>query len=287
MKPVTESRSAVGEECWAAVEGHRMRYLRAGSGPPLVLIHGLLGYAFSWRMNLEALAQQATVYAVDLLGTGFSERPSMLDCSQRASAGRMLKFMDAVGLQAADVLGTSHGGALAIMLAAQAPQRVRRLVLVAPANPWSSHGKWLIRFFKGKTGGTLLRSVTPVARVRFQILRRLYGDPARIAPGTLQGYSAPLRVPGAIDYLVKVLRCWEGDMGQVEAALPRIAHIPTLLLWGSKDAAVLPGSAPRLKAQFQHAELVLLDGVGHLPYEEAPEEFNRVVGRFLANLVIR
>ena len=62
------------EECWMDFDGARMRYLRAGSGPPLILLHGLLGYSFSWRYTLPALAPYATVYAPDMLGAGFSDR---------------------------------------------------------------------------------------------------------------------------------------------------------------------------------------------------------------------
>ena len=64
------------EECWMDLDGARMRYLRAGSGPPLILLHGLMGYSFSWRYTLPALAPYATAYAPDLLGAGFSDRPS-------------------------------------------------------------------------------------------------------------------------------------------------------------------------------------------------------------------
>src|SRR6202049_4884048 len=124
----------------------RMRYLRAGSGPALLLVHGLLGYSFSWRFTLPALARQATVYAIDMLGTGFSDRPADLDCSFKASAERLLQFMDKTDIASCDLLGTSHGGAVAMMLAALEPDRVRRLILVDPVNPWSAHGKRLTAF---------------------------------------------------------------------------------------------------------------------------------------------
>ena len=74
------------EECWMELEGARMRYLRAGSGPPLILLHGLLGYSFSWRYTLPALTPYATVYALDLLGAGFSDRPRGIDHSMRGTA---------------------------------------------------------------------------------------------------------------------------------------------------------------------------------------------------------
>src|SRR5215813_13300455 len=99
------------------IAGGRMRYLQAGSGRALVLVHGLMGYSFSWRFTLPALAPHATVYAIDDLGAGFSIAPEGMDCTMRAAAERVLQFVDAAGITDFDLLGTSHGGAVAIMAA--------------------------------------------------------------------------------------------------------------------------------------------------------------------------
>ena len=105
------------EECWMDFDGARMRYLRAGSGPALILLHGLLGYSFSWRYTMPALAPYATVYAPDLLGAGFSDRPPGIDHSMAGSARRVLKFAENLGLSSFDLLGTSRGGAVAMSAA--------------------------------------------------------------------------------------------------------------------------------------------------------------------------
>ncbi len=107
------------EECWMDFDGARMRYLRAGSGPPLILLHGLFGYSFSWRYTLPALAPYATVYAPDMLGAGFSDRPRGLDHSMRATAQRVLRFVKNLNIDSFDLLGTSRGGAVAMAAAAE------------------------------------------------------------------------------------------------------------------------------------------------------------------------
>ena len=271
------------EEHFATVEGLRVRYLRAGSGPPLVLLHGLVGYSFSWRFNLAALQRHATVFAVDMPGMGYSDRSPSLDCGLAAAAGRVLRFFDAVKIESADVLGTSHGGGLAMMVAAMAEGRVRRLILVAPVNPWSRHGRLLAPLLARLPGGGRLQPV--VVRLgllhRF-LLRRQYADPRRISPGTLEGYLSAFRTPGTLDYARRVLHGWRGDLRELERILPRLAHIPTLLIWGSRDGVVSPASARPLLRNFARAELVTLEGAGHVPYEEVPEEFNRAVIGFLA-----
>ncbi len=105
------------------------------------------------------------------------------------------------------------------------------------------------------------------------LLRRLYGDPRRIRPGTLEGYTAPFAIPGLFEYSLRILRTWSQDLDKLEAALPRIAHIPTMLMWGSVDAAVDPSSeAPPVSRQFKNCQTQVFEGVGHLPYEEVPDD---------------
>lgn len=271
------------QDHWITLDGARMRYLRDGRGPALLLVHGLLGYSFSWRYAIPALAPLASVHAVDMLGVGFSDRPRDLDCSLEASARRLLRFLDSAAIDTCDLLGTSHGGEVCMMAAALAPERVRRLILVAPANPWSNYGKRLAAFLTHPLVAPIFSRLTPLLKPSHgYLLRRLYGDRRRVRPGTLAGYSAPFEMPGAFGYGLSVLSSWQRDLEQLRAQLPRIADIPTLLIWGKLDKAVDPDSSVPLSRQFRHCRVVMFDGVGHLPYEEVPEEFNRTVADFLA-----
>lgn len=271
------------EDRTITLDGARLRFQRAGSGPALLLIHGLLGYSFSWRYTIPALAHHATVYALDLPGTGFSEAPLGMNCRMRACAERLRRFMDAVGVNDCDLLGTSHGGAVSILAASIAPERIRRLILVDPVNPWSAHGTVLSVFLSNPVIAPIFLKFIPKLRILEEFyFRRMYGDPRRIRPGTLEGYMKPLYRPGAFKYGISVLRSWNRDLGEVKSALPRISHIPTLLIWGALDAAVDPRSAAKLQSYFRDCRLLMMEGIGHLPYEEAPEEFNLAVGEFLS-----
>ena len=263
-----------------------MRYLKAGSGPVLILVHGLMAYSFSWRFTIPALAEHATVYAVDNLGAGFSSSSAGMDCSMRATAERLLQFVDALGIAEFDLLGTSHGGAVAMFAAALCAERhdprLKRLVLVAPVNPWSPHGKRLAPLL-GTTVGSLLFRRT-IARWRFfdyLWLRRLFGNGAKIPPDSLKGYRLPVRENQAYEHALRIVRTWTADLAKLEQALPTICNYPTLLIWGTRDRAVLFRSAEPLRRNFRNAHLVAFDGVGHLPYEEAPADFNRALVDFL------
>jgi pimeloyl-ACP methyl ester carboxylesterase len=274
------------EECWMEFDGARMRYLRAGSGPPLILLHGLMGYSFSWRYTLPALAPYATVYAPDMLGAGFSDRPRGIDHSMRGTASRVLKFVENLDLRAFDLLGTSRGGAVAMAVAAECVSRLaprlRRLVLVCPVNPYSPHGRRMAPFFASRFGAAGFRWA--VARMPFLFPyahARLYADRKRIPQGTLEGYKAPLAVPGLFEHGLSIVRTWTADLRELEGLLPKLASVPTLLIWGSKDTAVYVSSLEPLARHFANVETVIFPGIGHLPYEECPEDFNRALIDFL------
>ncbi len=277
------------EECWMDTDGARMRYLRAGSGPALILVHGLLGYSFSWRYTMPALAPYVTVYAPDMLGAGFSDRPAGLDHSMRGTAQRLLRFIERLGVSSFDLLGTSYGGAVAMMAAAECVSgnsglHLRRLVLVAPVNPFSAHGRWLAPFFGGAFGAGLFRFGVERMRFLFPYFHaRLYADRRSIPPGTLEGYKAPLATPGLFEHALSIVRTWTRDLSELEETLPKLSGIPTLLMWGSKDSAVYASSAAQLGKYFPNSRTVIFPGVGHLPYEECPEEFNRALIEFLTS----
>jgi pimeloyl-ACP methyl ester carboxylesterase len=278
------------QEKWLDLPGGRMRYLQAGSGPPLILIHGLMGYSFSWRFTMPALAQHATVYAIDNLGAGLSPADEGLDYTVRATAERVLQFVDALEIEGFDLLGTSHGGGVAIMVAALCAEprlqsrssRVRRLILVAPVNPWSHHGQRLAPFVGSTLGSFMFRNTAARWPSLHEVaLRRMFGDASKIPPDSAAGYRIPIVKNHGYHHALHIVKNWRADLANIENALPKIRDYPALLMWGTKDGAVYFHSAEPVRQNFRSARLVAFEGVGHLPYEEAPEEFNRALVDFL------
>lgn len=273
------------DECWMDFDGARMRYLRAGSGPPIVLLHGLLGYSFSWRYVMPALAPLRTCYAPDMLGAGFSDRPKV-DHSMRATALRLLRFAEGLKLDSFDLLGTSRGGAVAMSAASECLRRgqphIRSLVLVAPVNPYSAHGRWLAPFAGTAIGSVIVRAIMERLPSLYPYWHgRTFAEAKKIPSDSLEGYKAPLGRPGLFDHGLSIVKTWSADLQELEALLPTLASIPTMLMWGTDDKLVHCSSMEPLARHFPGAEKVVFQGVGHLPYEECAEEFNRALIRFL------
>jgi pimeloyl-ACP methyl ester carboxylesterase len=252
----------------------------------VLLLHGLLGFSFSWRRNLGPLAKCGTLYAVDALGAGYSDHPCPMDCGLQAQAERILGLMDALGIDTAAVMGNSHGGAVGMMMAGLSAeggrQRVTRLLLADPVHPWAEYERqqrMLIDFPAALAifGPLLLRSKL----LQTIFLRRLYGDPRRITPATLEGYTAALRLAKTLEYGMGVVETWRHDLRRLEQISPLLAEIPAMVFWGTEDHAVKIESAARLCRIFQRCEFIPLPGIGHMPMEEAPQVFNPAAERFL------
>lgn len=271
------------EEFDTLVDGYRMHSLVAGNGQPVVLVHGLLGAASCWQPTMRLLAPHARVFAVDALGIGQSDRVSGLDTSLPASARRLALWMDAVGLPKVDLVATSHGGAVVMCFAALYPERVRSLVLHAPANPFCIQSSPQIRFAGTRLGRRLAHWLpSGPSWLHSAALSRMYADPQRLRTGSLDEYVQSLRIPGTVEYILSVLGNWVTDMAALAPLLPQLRKLPTMLLWGAHDRAVSLSSAARLH-QVLRAPLEILPALGHLPFEEAPELFAEKILRFLAS----
>ena len=275
------------EECSAVINGVRWRYLHAGSGPALLLVHGFMAYSFSWRFVISGLARHFSVYAVDLPGCGFSERSEALTGTLASDSEGLLNFMDHMGVVQFDVLGTSRGGGAAIALAGLmaergALHRIRRLVLSAPINPWSKY--WLLRIRLLRTRPGRIYVVHLARRLPFiqaSIFKKLYGDPASIPPDSLKGYNAGFEPAGSYEHVWNIMRSWMAGLERIAAVLPSVESVPALLLWGERDTAVDPASAQELHRRWKNSVVRVMQRIGHMPYEEVPEEFNRIVTDFL------
>lgn len=269
------------EERWANVSDGRLRYLVGGSGPPLVLVHGIAASSFSFRFNCAELTQEFRVFVPDLMHLKNAPHKSGLDGSLQAASARLSDFLQSVGAQRAYVLASSHGGSVVLKLAAMDPGRFERVVLVSPANPFARHYRAVVRFYLSPLGRVFLRLApfTP-GRLWDYGIGRMYANPGDMAVGTGVGYARPLRTKGTSQYLLSCLNTFHEDIDALRDHLPRAARTPMLLIWGDQDPVVEVESGYQLQKELG-ADMIVMRGIGHLPYEEAPQEFNRIVLEYL------
>ena len=211
---------------------------------------------------------------------GESQRVPGLDPGLPAEAERIVAFMDALAISTADVVGHSHGAAVALVLAALYPQRVRRMVLLAPANPFCRFPQRMIDFYLSPLGIWFARRIPVMPRfAKRMAFARVYVDRSRVTAQGVRGYLQSLD-RAAIEHVLVMLRNWWPDMEGLRHHLHAAMHTPALLLWGDHDDVVSLASGEQLAAAL-HAELRILPDAGHLPHAEQPALTNAAIIDFL------
>lgn len=266
-------------QCFVETSGCQLHYRVAGSGPAVVLLHGLLGYSFCWRRNIDALARHFTVYALDMPGMGYSSCPPSYDGSFMSAAATVAQFCSALGIRRTSLVGHSFGGPVAIVCAARYPGLVSSMCLIAPANPFSRHAQLQVRLARYRVGQFLLETGFrfPRAFGGFLLRHRLYAHAANVDEHTINGYAGVNGRAEAMRAVKTTLSAW--DMNSVRASFKDV-HQPVLLIWGARDKVVPVYSAAPL-AEALHARLEVLDDGAHMVNEETPDRVNALITGFL------
>ncbi|MGH3757684.1 MAG: alpha/beta fold hydrolase [Actinophytocola sp.] len=269
-----------------------MSYLDEGSGDPVLLLHGCPFSSFVWRAVIPRMSGSFRCLAPDLRGLGDTETPPDADWSVPAQARTILGLLDTLGIEAAHVVGHDQGGAIAQLLAAHHPHRVRRLVLsnAEAYDNWpSAEERPFLRATQRRILGPLVLwawSRRPLFKLALTTGKAVH-DPRVLTTELLDGYiAANLATRHRRD---KTRRYLGGQLDPANnrattEALPGLRRFdhPTLLIWGADDAHFGPEWAHRLRADIPGAtRLELLPDIGHLVMEEAPERFAALVTDFL------
>jgi pimeloyl-ACP methyl ester carboxylesterase len=256
---------------------------------PIVLIHGTSASLHTWQSWVAALRGQRRVISFDLPAFGltgpYGGRYAGQPYSGDAYARFVLDLLDALKIQRAVIGGNSLGGEVAWRVAALAPQRVERLILVdaagLPFEPESVPIGFLmarVPVLNRLTEWLLPRSVV-VASVR-----NVYGEPAKVNAGLVDRYFELTLREGNRRALVQRLAAQQADAERYDDNLARIRalRMPTLVLWGERDRLIPLAVGRRFAAEVPASRLVVFDGLGHVPHEEDPVATLRPVREFLS-----
>jgi pimeloyl-ACP methyl ester carboxylesterase len=258
---------------------HDIRYVRTGQGPSVVLIHGLASSIYTWADLIPPLSERFDVVALDLPGFGASSQPGDLSFADLEPA--LTGLLDALGITKASFVGNSMGGAVSLRMAARAPARVDRVVILDAAGFKMQPGErpFMVRVLASEAAGYLADRLPIRRALTAATLRQLIHDPARVTDERIDEYTAPLLRPGALACSRSLLRS-RFD----ESFVPDLARIEarTLVLWGRYDPWLPLEDADRFTAAIPGARKVVLE-TGHMPQEEKPLEVAKLVGDFLVS----
>lgn len=260
-----------------SANGITTNYLEAGDGPPLVFVHGsgpgVTAYA-NWRLVLPELGKYFHCYAPDMVGFGFTQRPDGIRYDVQTWADQVLGFLDALGLDRASLVGNSFGGAIALRLAAQHPDRVDRLVLMGSVGVPFGITEGLDAVWGYQPSAANMRAVMDY----FAYSRELVTDElaevryrASIQPGFQESFSAMFPAPR---------QRWVDAMATPDAEIKALPH-QTLLIHCREDQVIPLATSLRLLELIDRSELHVFGRCGHWTQIERTGEFNRLLVDFL------
>lgn len=273
---------------FATLHGYKRAFRMAGSGPAVLLLHGIGDNSLAWEPVFEQLSEKYTVIAPDLLGHGLSDRPRA-DYSVSAFANGMRDLLTYLDIERVTVVGHSLGGGVAGQFAYQYPEMVERLVLVGTGGvtkgvnpalralslPLSELALGVISvpgvFPTFSTVARMMQNLLPMAMFRdnTEVVRVLERMPEK---GSAEVFARTLR--SAVDW-----------RGQVVTMLDRCylsAAIPTLIVWGSDDQVIPVSHAHMLHSAMPDSQLEIFEKSGHFPFRDEPARFVDLFLRFVS-----
>jgi pimeloyl-ACP methyl ester carboxylesterase len=264
---------------------HRVSTLTMGSGHPVLLIHGLGGTRASMFDAASALSERYRVHAIDLPGFGSSSKPAVGGYNARWFAGIVLELMDQLGIESAHVVGNSMGGRIGIEVGLAAPDRVTALGLLCPAVAWVKRGFHpIVRLLRPEFG------MLPHGFARSMVAAQfwaLFHDRDAIDPAVgeliVDEFRRIYQNAGArYAFLASARNIYlEAPFGR-NGFYERLAGLqpPALFVWGSHDRLVPAGFSRHVERWLPSAHQVTLQGCGHVPQVERPEETNDLLCAF-------
>ncbi len=274
-RPAPAARPEIGATVRAG--GVLTNYLEAGTGAPVVLVHGsgpgVSAYA-NWRLTIPALADHLRVVAPDMVGFGFTERPPGTAYELGTWVDQVVGLLDALGLERASIVGNSFGGAIALSLASRHPERVDRLVLMGSVGVPFPITEGLDAVWGYEPSPAEMRRIMDY----FAFSRELVTDElaevryrASIEPGFQESYAAMFPAPR---------QRWVDAMVTPDAAISALPH-RTLVVHGREDQVIPLTNSYRLLELIPDAQLHVFGRCGHWTQIEHAETFNRLVLDFL------
>ncbi|HEY0644458.1 MAG TPA: alpha/beta fold hydrolase [Nocardioides sp.] len=271
---------------YVTVHGHRRAYVRMGSGPAVLLLHGLGCDHTTWAPVIESLARTHTVIAPDLLGHGESDKPRA-DYSVGGYANGMRDLLTMLGIDTATVVGHSFGGGVAMQFAYQYPERTERLVLVGsgglgpevtPAiRAITTPGFHQVMAVLAAPG---LRHLTTTA---LRLLARSGASQLRDLDEVADIYDSfkDPRTRAAIRHVVRAVVDWKGQIVTMSDRAYLTEAMPMCVVWGADDLVIPVAHASNASALAPTARIEIIPNAGHFPHKDHPERFVKIVRDFM------
>jgi pimeloyl-ACP methyl ester carboxylesterase len=262
------------------LDGLSTHYIEKGEGDPVILVHGFFYDSYMWDKNIDVLAEKFKVYAIDLWGFGYSTREP-LDYGYPLYVDQLLKFMNALNIQKASLMGQSMGGGTCIALCIDHRDKVNKMILVDAAgmpNPLPLMGKLAILpkvgEFMHSYKGNLVRKIT--LRTTFIYDKKLITD------SYFDNVTRFHKIKGTNEISLQILR--RQFFGTLLDEIHRLGgmDVPILIVWGRHDKSIPVKRGQEIHNILKGSRLEIFERAGHCPHDEQAQKFNQIALGFLS-----
>jgi pimeloyl-ACP methyl ester carboxylesterase len=289
---MAKAAAAAAEVQYVTIHGKRRAYVKTGSGPALLLLHGLACDSTTWDRVIPLLAKRYTVIAPDLLGHGLSDKPRA-DYTLGGYANGMRDLLTVLGIDKVTVVGHSFGGGVAMQFGYQFPERTQRVMLVSSGG-LGPEVTPLIKLIQAPGWEGVMRVLTLPG------LRQLETGALRVlassGPRSLRKYTRDLdeaaaiveswrdrRTRFAIRHLVRAVIDWRGQIVTMSDRAYLTETLPMAVVWGRDDQVIPVRHSSNVAALAPDATVTVLPDSGHFPHRDHPEEFARLLDAFVSS----
>lgn len=263
------------------VDDKKIHYIEKGAGKPVIMIHGFLYNTAMWNKNIDELSKKFKVYAIDLWGWGYSQRLQKDAYSFNLYSRQVIGFMDALKIPRASLIGQSMGCGISVYAAARHPDRIEKLILVAPAViPYDLPMD--ARIFKLPFVGEFLISIPGDSLMTDNLKNIFFYDKSLVTENYAAEVLRPNHIIGSHAGALFIHRYMlVPPVVEKEARMLSSMDKQILIIHGRDDRAVPLDRSQELVKMWKDAKLVIFDKAGHCPHDEHAEQFNRLALDFL------
>jgi pimeloyl-ACP methyl ester carboxylesterase len=280
LVPPVPGKDLVSYGTFMKVDDMEIHAEHAGTGTPVILIHGYTSTLYTWRLNQPELATRFSVWSLDLPGFGYSDKPKDFSYTLSGYADFMVKFMDAVGIKKAVLVGNSMGGGVAMETYLKYPERVEKLVLIDSMGYPHKGGFILFTLMRYPVIGDVLMSFNYRWVIRDSLKSGVYYDNGFVTDDVVDSYYNVYKTENG-----RKAPLWVGrgisEAADLNPEKIKTITVPTLIIWGKEDTIIPVSDAELFGRDIKDSKVVVIPEAGHLPHEEKAALVNEFIISFI------
>jgi pimeloyl-ACP methyl ester carboxylesterase len=281
LQPPVAARQLVNFGRFVTVDNLTIHSWEQGTGETaVILIHGFAGNSYDWRFNIKALSEKYSVYAPDLPGFGYSDKPLDFDYTPDGYGDFLVRYMDTLGIGKAVLVGHSMGGRVAINTYLRHPSRVSGLALVAPGGLSDNTSFLTFDLMARPVLGDYVMSLNYRPTIEWALRDGVFYDNSFVTPDLVDTYFNVYRTQNARRTPLLVMRGLRAAPPYDGRTLGAI-RCPTLIIWGQDDSVISSANAYRFAAAIPGNTLLMLPRAGHMAQVEKADAVNSAIGGFV------